>query len=222
MRNISGWELFKTLQSSCCFTPCRRCCQRSRDVLQVGRLWLSPSLYRNQSYHDSLKPDQEEPKTMWENLETIQSSHRIQLEINIYFDWEDTKCMSGFWKPLYNIFPESIVQKQLTAWYCGYPRTGRKRFGNLGSFRICGTEMTCSRTLEHGDCVKKKKSVLPATWELPVWMRNVLRRVWIRHLISKVFLHTRSHQDLWKERDTSLLRNVRDGLTAFPGCVVAI
>lgn len=70
--------------------------------------------------------------------------------------------------------------------------------------------MTCSRTLKHGDCVKKKMGGLPATWELPVW---------IRQLTFKVFLYT-----VWlpsaslkgRRLDTCFPGNVCDGLTALP------
>lgn len=47
-----------------------------------------------------------------ENLEMIQSNHKIQLEIKISRGPEDRKCLSGFWKPLYKTFTSSILQKQ--------------------------------------------------------------------------------------------------------------
>lgn len=50
----------------------------------------------------------------WENLEIIQKSNKILLEIKIYFGWEKT-VLSGFWKLLYKTFTCSILQKQLTA-----------------------------------------------------------------------------------------------------------
>jgi len=84
--------------------------------------------------------------------------------------------------------------------------------------------MTCSRTLKHGACVKKKMSGLPATWELAAWRSETnesLDKPTDFQSVSSCCL-TPIRISERKETYTCFPGSVCDGLTAFPKCPAAM
>lgn len=59
----------------------------------------------------------------WESLETIQSSHEVQVEINISFGSEDRKCLSRLLKAVVQNAYRLHPAKAINSWVAWIPQT---------------------------------------------------------------------------------------------------
>lgn len=62
----------------------------------------------------------------WENLDMVQSSHKIHLEIKIYFGSEAESAEADSESCVQNVF-QFLPAKAIAAWYDGYPSSQGKK-----------------------------------------------------------------------------------------------
>lgn len=64
----------------------------------------------------------------WENLDMLQSSHKIHLEIKMYFGSEAESAEADSESCVQNVY-QFLPAKAIAAWYHGYPNFERRKKG---------------------------------------------------------------------------------------------